>query len=102
MKIEYYLPFRKSLASFVFEFFRGICLHIIDFQADLDEKFKSIDAKDKDILELKSNLRDKDRELELAKANVTACEGVIKVFPLCNAALTLFIQGLVPLVFVVI
>ena len=49
------------------------------FQANLDEQFKSIDAKDNDILELKRNLRDKERELELVKANVAACEGVITV-----------------------
>ena len=59
----------------------------------MDEKFKSIDEKDKEILEMRRSTRDKDHELELAKANVIACEGVIevKIIVLYVAYMTVFV-----------
>eukprot|EP00794_Sanderia_malayensis_P015801 gene15801-17394_t len=46
-------------------------------EANLDDKFKAMNEKDQELLELKRVLRGKDREIDTIKANVMTCEGLI-------------------------
>ena len=48
-------------------------------QASLDEKYKAIEDKDQEVRTTKKLLREKDREIESFKANISANEGVIMV-----------------------